>query len=315
MTRSLFRYAALRSGVAGCRVHPATSSKCRFFTMSDSPGPSGLKRSAWTTATPVKDRGTATRRCCLRPPLRASASPWRVHRSSQRTWNPAGWFGFFPGACPRDTRTSSCIHRAPRASEKSKCSRTGCSSRSDLSNERTPSSLKPGKTANNAGAHGGAIAHEASRLAIPLGIDPVDRVLEHRGGAVIVLWGDEDEAVGLRDRGGPPLHDFVLVRRATRHGRRQWLIEERHRKVAQIEKPSIDTLALLQVLQDPLRGLFRESALAGASNNDGNDGHAFNPCCQSSHFDYGLTEALTRKHAVERCWQVLQSFCDVGLEL
>src|SRR5882672_7123703 len=35
----------------------------------------------------------------------------------------------------------------------------------------------------------------------------------------------------------------------------------------------------------------------------------------SSHFDYGLTEALTRKHAVERCWQVLQPFCDVGLEL
>src|SRR6266446_1010975 len=35
----------------------------------------------------------------------------------------------------------------------------------------------------------------------------------------------------------------------------------------------------------------------------------------SSHFDYGLTEALTRKHAVERCGQVLQSFCDVGLEL
>src|SRR5712692_6928701 len=35
----------------------------------------------------------------------------------------------------------------------------------------------------------------------------------------------------------------------------------------------------------------------------------------SSHFDYGLTEALTREHAVERCWQVLQPFCDVGLEL
>jgi len=51
--------------------------------------------------------------CCLRPPLRASVSPWRVHRSSQRTWNPAGWFGFFPGSVPRDTRTSSCIRPAP----------------------------------------------------------------------------------------------------------------------------------------------------------------------------------------------------------
>ncbi len=128
------------------RAHPATSSKCRFFTMSGSPGPSGSKRSASTTATPVKDRGTATRRCCLRPPLRAWVSPWRVHRSSQPTWNPAGWFDFFPGACPRDTRTSSCIRSAPRAPEKSKCSRSGCSSRSDLSSERTPSSLKPGRT-------------------------------------------------------------------------------------------------------------------------------------------------------------------------
>src|SRR5258708_27043500 len=105
MTRSWFRYAALRSGVAGSCAHPATSSKCRFFTMSGSLGPSGLRRSAWTTATPVKDSGTGTKRCCLRPPLRASVSPWRVHRSSQRTWNPAGWFGFFPEAYPRDTRS------------------------------------------------------------------------------------------------------------------------------------------------------------------------------------------------------------------
>src|SRR5467141_2322817 len=93
-----------------------------------------------------RDRGTATKRCCLRPPLRTSVSPWRVHRSSQRTWNPAGWFGSFPGACPQDTRTSSCIRPAPSAWEKFKCSRSGSSSRSGLSNERTPSSLKPGRT-------------------------------------------------------------------------------------------------------------------------------------------------------------------------
>src|SRR4029077_17411143 len=35
----------------------------------------------------------------------------------------------------------------------------------------------------------------------------------------------------------------------------------------------VNAIALLQVLQNPLRGLFRETALAGASNNDGNDGH------------------------------------------
>jgi len=40
---------------------------------------------------------------------------------------------------------------------------------------------------------------------------------EHRGGAEVVFGRDEDEAVGLRDRGGPSLHDLALVKRATRH--------------------------------------------------------------------------------------------------
>src|SRR5712672_929505 len=128
-------------------------------------------------------------------------------------------------------------------------------------------------------SHGGAIAHETYRLAIPLGIDPVDRVLEHRGGAVIILGGDEDEAVGLRDRGGPSLYDLVRVRQAPRHGRRCWLIEERHRKVAKVEKPCVDAVALLQVLQNPLCGLIRETALPCASNDYRNDCHVFNPCC------------------------------------
>src|SRR3981189_1158816 len=127
-------------------------------------------------------------------------------------------------------------------------------------------------------SHGGAIAHETYRLAIPLGIDPVDRVLEHRGGSVIILGGDKDEAVGLRDRGGPSLYDLILVRRATRHGRRRWLIEDRHREVAKIEKPSVDTCPLLQMLQNPLRGLFRKTALPSTSDDYRNDCHALTPC-------------------------------------
>src|SRR5258706_2050664 len=135
--------------------------------------------------------------------------------------------------------------------------------------------------------HRRAIAYEGAGLAIPLGIDPVDRVLEHRGRPVVVLGGDEHEAVGLSDRGGPSLHDLVLVGRAARHGWRQWLIEERHRKVAQVEEQGIDLLAFLQVLQDPVRGLFREAALAGAADNDGNGGHAFNPWCSFKTRDRG----------------------------
>ena len=52
----------------------------------------------------------------------------------------------FPVACPRDTRTSSCIHRARRPPGKSRCSSSGCSSRSNPANERAPSARKPGRT-------------------------------------------------------------------------------------------------------------------------------------------------------------------------
>ena len=44
--------------------------------------------------------------------------------------------------------------------------------------------------------------------------------------------------------------------------------------VAQIKQAGVDTFALLQVFENPLRRLFRETALAGASDNDGNDSHA-----------------------------------------
>src|SRR5258706_6081761 len=114
---------------------------------------------------------------------------------------------------------------------------------------------------------------------MPLGIYPVDRVLENRGGAEVVFRGDEHEAVGLRDRGGPFLDNRVLESRAIRRSGSKWLIEERHRKFAQIEKPSVDTRALLQVMKNPVRRLLRETALAGTSNNDGNDVHALDPCC------------------------------------
>jgi hypothetical protein len=66
-----------------------------------------------------------------RQPSPAPASRWRVHRWSTRTWNPAGWSGFFLRACPRGTPTSSCIHPVRTNSAKSRCSRSGSSSRFD----------------------------------------------------------------------------------------------------------------------------------------------------------------------------------------
>src|SRR5713226_9001998 len=86
-----------------------------------------------------------------------------------------------------------------------------------------------------------AVHHSRSSIiasacfAIPLRINPVDGVLEHCRGSVVVFRGVEDEAVGLRDRGGPSVNNRVLEGPATRRGRGYWLIEERHWNVAQIE--------------------------------------------------------------------------------
>jgi hypothetical protein len=80
--------------------------------------------------------------------------------------------------------------------------------------------------------------------------------LSTAGGTVIILRGDEDEAVGLGDRGGPPLNDLVLVSRAPRHGWRCWLVKKGHRKVAKVEQPRFDVTTLLEVLENPLRRPF-----------------------------------------------------------
>src|SRR5262249_35846697 len=105
-------------------------------------------------------------------------------------------------------------------------------------------------------------------FAIPFGVDPVDGVLEHGGGTVVVFGGDEDEAVGEPNRRGPFPHDLVLVRGASRCGWRCGLIEERHWIVAKSKEERVAAIPLLQVLQDPARRLFREPALAGAADDD-----------------------------------------------
>jgi len=123
-------------------------------------------------------------------------------------------------------------------------------------------------------ARGAAVAHEANCLAMPFRINPVDRVLEHSGGTIVVFRSDEDEPIGLRDRGGPSLNDLILEGRPAGRRRRHWLIEERHRKIAQIEQPRVDSSALLEMLKNPVGGPLRETAFAGTANNDGNDVHA-----------------------------------------
>src|SRR6266481_3521498 len=118
---------------------------------------------------------------------------------------------------------------------------------------------------DGASAHGAAVAYERSRLAIPLRVNPVDRVFEHCGCAVVVFRRDENKPVGGGYCGGPAFDNFILVRWAAGPGRRHGLVKEGHRKVPQVEQPCFDSVALLEVLKNPLRGLFRKPALARAA--------------------------------------------------
>ena len=150
-------------------------------------------------------------------------------------------------------------------------------SESARAESRSPLSGAAGHAAR---AHRGAIAYEASRLAIPLGIDPVDRVLEHRGSAVVIFGSDEDKAVGLRDRRGPSLHDLVVV----------WLgdfsvatvagLRRRRASESRADRGSPSSTAsprFSDVERSHFAGFSENAALAGASHYDGNDGHAFDP--------------------------------------
>src|SRR5215831_10492995 len=111
-------------------------------------------------------------------------------------------------------------------------------------------------------AHGAAIAYKGSRLAVPLRINPIDRVFQHGGGAVVVFRGDEDKSIRGRDLRGPFLHHVVFVRRSTRHSRRHRLVEEWHGEIAKIKKPSFNALPLAKMLNNPLSRLFGKPSLA-----------------------------------------------------
>src|SRR5216683_6998638 len=71
----------------------------------------------------------------------------------------------------------------------------------------------------------------------------------------------------------------MLVRRTARHGGRHGLVKERHRKVAKVEQPCFDSVALLEVLKNPLCRLFRKPALARAAYDYSDSRHIFFLCC------------------------------------
>src|ERR1700722_10216720 len=127
-----------------------------------------------------------------------------------------------------------------------------------------------------------AIAHESNRLAVPFRIDPVDRVLQDGGRAVVILRGDEDEAVRRAYRGGPFADNLILIRRASGPGGAHSLVKEGHRKVSQVEQPRID-VALLETLENPLRWFFRKTTLPRTAYDHRNYDHLIAPCdCSNS---------------------------------
>src|SRR6266550_4258317 len=104
-------------------------------------------------------------------------------------------------------------------------------------------------------SHGAAVAHKGGGLAVPLGVNPVDGVFQHRRGAVVVFRRDEHKTIRRRDVAGPLLNYVVFVGRSARHSWRQGLVEERHRELAEVEEPSFNTFSLMQLLKNPLSRL------------------------------------------------------------
>src|SRR5216684_18207 len=58
-------------------------------------------------------------------------------------------------------------------------------------------------------AHGAAVAYESSRLAVPLRINPVDGIFEHRRGAVVIFRSDENKPVRCGYCSGPAFDNII----------------------------------------------------------------------------------------------------------
>jgi hypothetical protein len=136
---------------------------------------------------------------------------------------------------------------------------------------------------DGAGAADAAVADEAGGLVVPLGVEVVDRVLEHARRGVVVLGGHEDVAVELGDLGRPALGVVVgVLPERRRHG----LVEVRKREVGEVDELVLGVGALGGVLEHPLRDCFSVAARPGAAENDGDLGHGV------------LLSALLRRAAV-----------------
>ncbi len=106
---------------------------------------------------------------------------------------------------------------------------------------------------------GVAIADERDRLAVELGEDLVERVLQHRRVAVVVLGRDDHVAVGGVDLLRPACDLGRVFAAAAR--RRGDLLVEGHRVVAQVDRLDAEILAPGQASERPAGGFLAEATL------------------------------------------------------
>jgi hypothetical protein len=123
---------------------------------------------------------------------------------------------------------------------------------------------------DRAGAADAAVADETGRLVVPLGEEEVDRVLQRAGGRVVVLRGDEDEAVEGVDLLGPGQGVRLGV---LTHRRRDGLVEVREVEVQEVDELVLGVGALLGDVENPLGDGFAVTARAGAAEDDRDLGH------------------------------------------
>ena len=125
---------------------------------------------------------------------------------------------------------------------------------------------------DGAGAADGSVADEARGLVVPLGVEVVDRVLEHARSGVVVLGRDEDIPVEGGDRRGPGLG--VLAGVLAQH-RRHRLVQVGQRVVGEVDEVIVGADAGLRLVQHPVGNGLAVAAGAGASEDD--------PDLQSAH--------------------------------
>src|SRR6478736_6450202 len=110
-----------------------------------------------------------------------------------------------------------------------------------------------------------AVPDKTGSLFVPFRIGVIERVLQHRGYAVIVFGGHEDIAVEPGDFLLPALGDLILRRCPSI---RRYLVKERHWEIAQIDDFGLHIVTPGGNILDPLRRLVTEAGSAGRADND-----------------------------------------------